>query len=290
MMELPNGQISRPTDPDSLVLEAWDQGLMVGSLIIMAAVILANMKGQILLHKLILIELLLAIPYGTFIFNKPPPYGWHLSVSAVALNLSLNLDNRVSIPYITTALLVQPYLVLEIYANFTHFNNINRIFQLTRPLKPLFRDLWWICMACSLFYAVKCSYNFGIVKLVTVSPRLGTMLASMCLSIGFIIVDTCSVLGVFDSASLPLGVQPFWKLSLIFKCLCNTVILDDFKTALDGIRAYRQQLQEHIHPSNCGIYPANRRPSLSGSACQLTLEDEEGVFRIGVVRATRRTA
>lgn len=56
MTELPNGQISRPTDPDSLVLEAWAQGLMVGSLIIMAAVILANMKGHILLHKLILVQ------------------------------------------------------------------------------------------------------------------------------------------------------------------------------------------------------------------------------------------
>ncbi|KAL4820007.1 hypothetical protein BDW67DRAFT_181715 [Aspergillus spinulosporus] len=299
-MELPNDEISRPTDPDSLVLEAWGQGLMVGSLVIMAAVIFANMKRHILLHKLILIELLLAIPHGTFIFNKPPVYGWYLSVSAVALNISWTLHNviswmkirpffsrRVSIAYITTVLLVQPYWVLEIYANFTYFNNINRIFQVTRPLEPLFRDPWWICTACSLFYAVKCSYNFGIVELVTVSPRLGIMLASMCLSIVFIIVDTCSVLGVFDSASLPLGVQPFWKLSLIFKCLCNTIILDDFKTALDSIRTYRQQIQARIHPSNCDICRMNRRPLRSVSACQLALEEvEEGVFDIEVLRPT----
>lgn len=43
----------RPTDPNGLVLEAWGQGLMVGSL---AAVTLANMKKHVLLHKLILAE------------------------------------------------------------------------------------------------------------------------------------------------------------------------------------------------------------------------------------------
>lgn len=47
---------SRPTDPDGLVLEAWGQGLLVGSLVVMAAVTLANMKKHVLLHKLILAE------------------------------------------------------------------------------------------------------------------------------------------------------------------------------------------------------------------------------------------
>ncbi|CBF73419.1 predicted protein [Aspergillus nidulans FGSC A4] len=270
----------------------------------MAAVILANMKGHILLHKLIFVELLLAIPHGTFIFNKPPVYGWYLSVSAVTLNISWSLHNviswmknrpffsrKVSIAYIATVLLVQPYWVLEIYANFTYFNNINRIFEVTRPLEPLFRDPWWIYTACSLFYAIKCSYNFGIVELVKVSPRLGIMLASMCLSIVFIIVDTFSVLGVFNSASLPIGVQPFWKLSLIFKCLCNTIVLDDFKTALDSIRSYHQQIQARTHPSNSHIYGTNRRPQGSVSACQLTLEEvEEGVYGNEGLRVTRHLA
>ncbi|KAL4758539.1 uncharacterized protein BDW70DRAFT_152353 [Aspergillus foveolatus] len=285
MMESPNGQISHPTDPDNPVLKAWGQGLMVGPLIIMAAVILANMKGHILLHKLILVEV---VPF---------------SISAVALNISWSQHNviswlksrplfsrKVSIAYITTVLLVQPYWVLEIYANFTYFN-INRIFEVTRPLEPLFRDPWWICTACSLFSAIKCSYNFGVVELVTFSPRLGIMLASMCLSIVFIIVDTCSVLGVFNSASLSIGVQPFWKLSLIFKCLCVTIILDDFKAALDSIRSYRQQNQARTHPSNSDIYQTNRRPQRSVSACQLTLEEvEEGLFGIEALRATRHTA
>ena len=64
------------------------------------------------------------------------------------------------------------------------------------------------------------------------------MLVSMCLSILFMILELCSVLGAFNAAHLPKGIQPFWKLSFIFKCLCDTVILNDFKTALDHIRSY----------------------------------------------------
>lgn len=36
------------------------------------------------------------------------------------------------------------------------------------------------------------------------------MLASMCISIAFMIVDTCSVLNAFSDA-LPQGIEPFWK-------------------------------------------------------------------------------
>ncbi|KAL5339477.1 hypothetical protein BJX70DRAFT_153975 [Aspergillus crustosus] len=247
----PSDRIARPTDPDSLVLEAWGQGLMVGSLLVMAAVTVSNMKKHILLHKLILAELILAVPHGTWIFSKEPIYGWHLSVSAIGLNVSWTLHNiiawmknrpffsrKVSLIYITTVLLVQPYWVLEIYANFTYFNNINKIFLTTRPLEPLFRDPWWVLTTVSLFYTIKREYNFGIIELVRISPRFGIMLASMCLSLAFVVVDECSVLGVFDSANLPSGVQPFWKLSFIFKCMCDTVILDDFKTALDRMRSY----------------------------------------------------
>lgn len=55
-------------------------------------------------------------------------------------------SKRISWFYIITVLLVQPYWILEIYANFTYFNNINKIFLTTRPLEPLFRfvlPLFW---------------------------------------------------------------------------------------------------------------------------------------------------
>lgn len=166
-------RVTRPTNPDGLVIEAWGQGLMVGSLVVMAAITIANMRKHILLHKLILAEvravlstfafslylyyadfrqLLLAMGHGTFIFPHEPAYGWYLSVTAIGLNISWSLHNviawmknrpflsrRVSIFYIVTVLMVQPYWVLEIYANFTYFNNINKIFLKTRPMEPLFR-------------------------------------------------------------------------------------------------------------------------------------------------------
>lgn len=261
-------RVTRPTNPDGLVLEAWGQGLMVGSLLVMAAVTISNMEKHNLLHKLILAELVLAMGHGTWIFAHEPAYGWYLSVTAIGLNISWSLHNviawmknrpflsqRVSRLYIITVLLVQPYWVLEIYANFTYFNNINKIFLTTRPLEPLFRDPWWVFTTCSLFYTIKRGYNFGIIELVKVSPRFGIMLVSMCLSIAFIVVDTCSVLDAFKD-SLPTGIEPFWKLSFIFKCLCDTVILDDFKTALDRMRQYwlRKQAQ------NSGLFLIDQTP------------------------------
>lgn len=50
------GDRGRPADLNGVILEAWSQGLIVGSLAIMTAITLANMKRHILLHKLILAE------------------------------------------------------------------------------------------------------------------------------------------------------------------------------------------------------------------------------------------
>ncbi|KAJ6051945.1 hypothetical protein N7499_011333 [Penicillium canescens] len=266
---------SRPTDPNGLVLEAWGQGLMVGSLVVMAAVTVANMKKNVLLHKLIFVELLLAMPHGTFIFAHSPVYEWYLSFTVIGLIVSWSLHNviawmknkpflsrRVSLFYISTVILVQPYWVVEIYANFAYFQNGNPIYQTTRPMEPLFRDPWWIFTTISFVWTIKYVYSFGIVELVIVAPRFGILLVSMCLSIIFMIVETCSVLHAFNTADLPTGIQPFWKLSFIFKCLCDTVILDDFKTALDQIRSHRfhrsiptdeDSLCRHRSPRQVGV-------------------------------------
>jgi len=59
---------TKPQSSNGLVLEAWAQGYLVGSLVIMAAITVANMRKGVLLHKLILLEVSL---YGTLhrIFN-----------------------------------------------------------------------------------------------------------------------------------------------------------------------------------------------------------------------------
>ena len=64
------------------------------------------------------------------------------------------------------------------------------------------------------------------------------MLGAMFLSICFIILDVLSVTSALKS-SLPVGINPFWKLSFVFKCLTDAVVLDDFKTALDRLRAFK---------------------------------------------------
>lgn len=49
-------EVTKATDPDGLVLEAWAQGFMVGSLIVMICITLSNIKRGVILHKLILVE------------------------------------------------------------------------------------------------------------------------------------------------------------------------------------------------------------------------------------------
>ncbi|KEY80258.1 hypothetical protein BA78_8253 [Aspergillus fumigatus] len=150
--------------------------------------------------------------------------------------------------YIASVVVVQPYWLLEIYANFAYFNNINRVFEVTRPMEPFFRDPWWIITTCSLFYTIKRGYNFGIVELVTVSPRFGIMLAAMCVSILFIIIDTCSVIGVIRSAALPI--------------------------ALDRIHTYHEErVRASAYPAIRDIRPlanAHQRPYNANSACAPT--------------------
>lgn len=149
------------------------------------------------------------------------------------------LNRKASLIYICTVIAVQPYWIIEIVANFLYFNNINNLFQYTRPYEALFRDPWWIFTCCSLFWNIKRRYEFGIIELIRVSPRFGILLMAMVLSVSFIIVDVLSVTHVIEGSGLPDGINPFWKLAFVFKCLTDTVILDDFKTALDRLKQYR---------------------------------------------------
>jgi len=63
------------------------------------------------------------------------------------------------------------------------------------------------------------------------------MLIAMILSLIFTIIDICAVINRL-SASVPIGINPFWKLAFVFKLLTDSVILDDFKTALDRLSAH----------------------------------------------------
>ncbi|KAI3046543.1 hypothetical protein CBS147353_11773 [Aspergillus niger] len=226
----------RPTDPDILVVEAWGQGFLAGSLIVMIAITAANMKKGVLLHRLIVAELALALGHGTFIFLHAPAQGWYLSATAVGLVISHTLHNVIAwmkirgfFPpwgtrlYLITLLAAQPYWVVEIYANFAFFNRGQALYTTTRPLEPLF---WWTLGGSSP--PAFSSHGFGV------------MLLFMVISVVFAVVDMCAT-QVENRLGYPPGMEPFWKLAFVFKCLSDTIILDDFRSALDRLRY-------HYHP------------------------------------------
>src|SRR5271168_266609 len=99
-------------------------------------------------------------------------------------------------------------------------------------------DPWWIATTLFLFYNIKTKYELTLSQIIRISPRFAVMLGAMVLSICFIVLDVLSVTSVLKD-SLPVGINPFWKLSFVFKCLTDAVVLDDFKTALDRLRAFK---------------------------------------------------
>ncbi|KAI2864102.1 hypothetical protein CBS76997_11261 [Aspergillus niger] len=249
----------RPTDPDILVVEAWGQEFLVGSLIVMIAITAANMKIGVLLHRLIVAELALVLGHGTFIFLHAPAYGWFLSVTAVGLTISHSLHNVIAwmkirgfFPpwgtrlYLITLLAAQPYWVVEIYANFAFFNQGQALYTTTRPLEPLFRCGGpLVFTTCFLLYTIQRGYGCSLVQLIRISPRFGIMLLFMVISVVFAVVDMCAI-RVENRLGYHPGMEPFWKLAFVFKCLSDTIILDDFRSALDRLRY-------HYHPD--GVPP-----------------------------------
>jgi hypothetical protein len=108
-------------------------------------------------------------------------------------------------------------------------------------------DPWWIFTTLSLFYNIKSRYDFGFLELIRISPRFGILLGSMLLSIVFKILDILSVTDVLKKA-LPAGIDPFWELAFVFKLLTDTMILDDFKSALDRLNAFKMARWSAIGP------------------------------------------
>lgn len=98
-------------------------------------------------------------------------------------------------------------------------------------------DPWWIFTALNLFWNIKYRYEFKYLELIRISPRFAVLLLSMTLSIIFIIIDLFAVTSV-----LHIGyINPFWKFAFIFKCFTDTIVLDDFKTALDKLSRYKME-------------------------------------------------
>jgi len=201
--------------------------------------------------KLILLELVMGLWQGFWLFFPSPVDMWWLSVAAVFLNASWSLHNviawmkikpflskKASYFFIGTVILVQPYWVAEIYANFAYFHGVNEVFLRTRPYEALCRDPWWIFTTVFLFWVIKTQYEMTVKDIVRISPRFGIMLLAMLLSIIFIVLDILTVTNAWKLTGAT-GINPFWKLAFVFKCLTDAVVLDDFKMALDRLRAFK---------------------------------------------------
>lgn len=98
---------------------------------------------------------------------------------------------------------------------------------------------------CCLLYNIRTRYDFGLLQLIYISPRFAIVIISMVLSIIFTVIDLLAVTDTLKSI-LPIGgINPFWKLAFVFKLLTDSIILDDFKTALDRLSQYNLSRIEH---------------------------------------------
>ena len=140
--------------------------------------------------------------------------------------------------YLGTLALTIPPLITQIFNNFRYFNNINDLYVRLRPYEPLMRDPWWVFTCVTLFHVIRKCYGTGTFELIGRSPRFGILLAAIILAMIFTIMDITASIVKFGGSD---GINPYWKLSLVFKGLTDTIMLDDFKTELKRIGIRRMQ-------------------------------------------------
>ncbi|PMD41732.1 hypothetical protein L207DRAFT_386180, partial [Hyaloscypha variabilis F] len=242
------------------IVEGWGEGFMLGALLMMVIITVANMRRGVLLHKVILLELLLAMSHGTFCFMSFYGYGFYLSSTAALLYCSYFTHNVVAWmkirlfftghqpsfrlrycqwvrwTYLTTLAMTIPALIFEIFNNFRFFNNYSILYQTVRPYEPFMRDPWWIFSCFTLFYVIQKGYSLKFFRLIGRSPRFVIMLAAIFLAIIFTIMDILSsVISGLRGTDGYVQINPYWKLALVFKCLSDNILLDDFKSVLQRL-------------------------------------------------------
>lgn len=82
----------------------------------------------------------------------------------------------------------------------------------------------------------------GVLVIVKKSPRFGILFTSIILAVIFTALDVvCSIHSFIGSTD---GINPFWKLAVVFKCLTDAILLDDFKTELKRLGLKRIKRDE----------------------------------------------
>lgn len=226
------------------------------------------------------VELVLAVWHGTFIFVDDPIYGWYLSATATLLFISYFIHNVVSwlkirpfLPvwgsrfFIISLLAVQPFWVAEAWSNFSYFNSLGSDANTRmRPWEALLRDPWWIFTTWKLISAIKKTYGFKLWALIRINSRFGIMLLCMIISIIFLLTDVVVSIAKLTSSS---GINPYWRFALVFKCASDTIFLDDFKSVLDDIVARK------FSSAGGGVYRGSAAPS-SGNGRKRSVSGARG--------------
>ncbi|ERF70350.1 hypothetical protein EPUS_07615 [Endocarpon pusillum Z07020] len=219
--------------------------------------------------------------HGTFCFMSFDGYGWYLSSTAALLYSSWIVHNLVAWlkikPFLTktasnlfvgTLCLTIPPILLQIVNNFLFFNNINDLYVRVRPFEVLMRDPWWIFACILFFYVIKTRYKVSIRELINGHPRFAIMLVAMLFSMIFTIVDVLS--SVIPNLTAVDGINPYWKIALVFKALTDVIILDDFKTCLEKLRSKLVDSQFIMMPKPPPVPPKDSKPKERAGATTLT--------------------
>ncbi|KAK6432506.1 hypothetical protein LTR95_011323 [Oleoguttula sp. CCFEE 5521] len=160
-----------------------------------------------------------------------------------------------------------------------YFSSKSALFTHTRPYEALFRDPWWIFTVLSLFYNIKSRYDFDHFELMRVSPRFAVVLGAMVLSICFLLLDNLAVTNAIKATALPDGIQPFWKLAFVFRCICDVAVLDRFKEAPDRLKAYKMKrmgsvLSDGVRGDFSFDEQAKRKKEVAASPLDISNPDE----------------
>ncbi len=81
--------------------------------------------------------------------------------------------------------------------------------------------------------------------------------------------------------------SPFWKLAFVFKCLTDSIVLDDFKTALDAVMKWKLRREGMDAEINNGR--GGRSGSCANGAGFEEIEDPLSEDRIDRIRAQHRS-
>lgn len=224
--------------------------------------------------------------HGTFCFMSFDGYGWYLSSTAALLYCSYFTHNVVawlkikpffsseqasfrpsickwvSIVYLSTLAMTAIPMIFQIFNNFRFFNNLSTLYKRSRPYEPLYRDPWWIFSVLTLFHIIRKCYSLNVFRLVRRSPRFGILLAAIFLAVGFTIVDILS--SIISGLSVTDGINPYWKLALVFKCLTDNIMLDDFKSVLQRLGAVKLDGTKNAMQSNSMNLSANEKLAIGG--------------------------